>query len=41
MFAVSSESTKTQALKDGRQRSSEIRREKDHAQREYEKHHQH
>jgi putative FmdB family regulatory protein len=41
MFAVSSESTKSQALKDGRQRSAGIKREKDHAQLEYEKHHDH
>lgn len=41
MFAVSSETTKGQALKDGRQRSASIKRDKDHAQLEYEKHHDH
>jgi putative FmdB family regulatory protein len=41
MFAVSSETTKNQALKDGRQRGMKVKREKDHAQMEYEKHHQH
>ena len=41
MFAVSSEGTKTQALKDGRRRSALLRRDKDHAQLEYEKQHDH
>jgi putative FmdB family regulatory protein len=41
LFAVSSETTKSQALKDGRRRSAGIKREKDHAQLEYEKHHDH
>jgi putative FmdB family regulatory protein len=41
MFAVSSETTKSQALKDGRARSASVKRDKDHAQMEYEKHHAH
>jgi putative FmdB family regulatory protein len=41
MFAVSSETTKSQALKDGRRRSASIKRDKDYAQMEYEKHHDH
>jgi putative FmdB family regulatory protein len=41
MFAVSSEGTKAAALKDGRQRSASIRRDKDHAAMEYEKSHEH
>ena len=41
MFAVSSEGTRSAALKDGRKRASGIKREKDHAQAEYEKHHEH
>jgi putative FmdB family regulatory protein len=39
MFAVSSEGTKAQALKDGRRRVASIRRDKDHAEAEREKHH--
>jgi putative FmdB family regulatory protein len=39
MFAVSSETTKNHALKDGRRKSASIKRDKDHAQLEYEKHH--
>ena len=41
MFAVSSETTRGQALKDGRRRSASVKREKDQAQIEYEKHHEH
>ena len=41
MFAVSSETTCGQALKDGRRRSASVKREKDQAQIEYEKHHEH
>jgi putative FmdB family regulatory protein len=41
MFAVSSESTKSIALKDGRKRAESVRKEKAQAQIEYEKHHQH
>jgi putative FmdB family regulatory protein len=41
MFAVSSEGSKAQALKDGRRRSALLRRDKDHAQLEYEKQHDH
>ena len=41
LFAVSSESTRGQALKDGRQRSASVRREKDQAQLEYEREHTH
>jgi putative FmdB family regulatory protein len=39
LFAASSDSTKSLALKDGRKRGASVRREKEHAQREYEKHH--
>jgi putative FmdB family regulatory protein len=41
MFAVSSETTRQQALSDGRRRSAAVKREKDQAQIEYEKHHAH
>jgi putative FmdB family regulatory protein len=41
MFAVSSESTKQQALQDGRRRGSKVKKEKDIAQLEYEKEHAH
>jgi putative FmdB family regulatory protein len=41
LFAVSSEGTRTQALKDGRARGARVKRDQDHAQREYEQHHQH
>jgi putative FmdB family regulatory protein len=41
LFAVSSEGTRAQALKDGRQRGGRLKREKDHAQAEYEKQHEH
>jgi putative FmdB family regulatory protein len=41
MFAVSSETTRSQALNDGRRRSAGVKREKDQAQIEYEKHHEH
>src|SRR5262249_16130403 len=41
LFAVSSETTKQQALKDGRKRSASVKREKDQAQMEYEKNHAH
>jgi putative FmdB family regulatory protein len=41
LFAVSSETTRQQALSDGRRRSASVKREKDAAQIEYEKHHAH
>ena len=41
MFAVSSEGTRSVALKDGRKRGAGIRREQEQAQIEYEKHHEH
>ncbi len=41
MFAVSSDGTRAAALKDGRQRSAVVRRDKAHAQAEYEKKHEH
>jgi putative FmdB family regulatory protein len=41
LFAVSSETTRQQALSDGRRRSASVKREKDQAQIEYEKHHAH
>ena len=41
MFAVSSDGTRSAALKDGRKRAAGVKREKDHAQLEYEKHHDH
>jgi putative FmdB family regulatory protein len=41
LFAVSSDGTRANALKDGRQRSSLIRRDKDIAAAEYEKKHEH
>ena len=39
MFAVSSDGTRRNALKDGRKRAAGVKREKDQAQLEYEKHH--
>ena len=41
MFAVSSDSTRSQALKDGRRKGAGVKREKDRAQFEYEKNHAH
>ena len=41
MFAVSSDSTRSQALTDGRRRGARVRKEKDRAQLEYEKEHAH
>lgn len=41
LFAVSSEGTRSVALKDGRKRGASVRREKAYAQAEYEKHHEH
>lgn len=41
MFAVSSDTTKKIALNDGRRKSARIKRDKDHAQAEYEKNHAH
>ena len=41
MFAVSSESTRGQAVKDGRKRGARVKRDKAHAQLEYEKSHAH
>jgi putative FmdB family regulatory protein len=41
LFAVSSEGTRAAALKDGRQRGASVRRDKDYAQMEYEKKHEH
>lgn len=41
MFAVSSDSTRSRALKDGRRRGASVKREKDRAQLEYEKEHAH
>ena len=41
MFAVSSDGTRTAALKDGRQRGSVLKREKDQAHIDYLKHHHH
>jgi len=38
-FAVSSEGTRSAALKDGRQRGAKFRNEKAHAQAEYERKH--
>jgi putative FmdB family regulatory protein len=40
-FAVSSEGTRNQALQDGRRRGAAFRKEKAHAQAEYEKKHEH
>ena len=39
MFAVSSDGTRQNALKDGRKRAASVKREKVQAQIEYEKHH--
>jgi putative FmdB family regulatory protein len=41
MFAMSSDSTRSQALKDGRRRGASVKREKDRAQLAYEKEHAH
>ena len=41
MFAVNSDGTRANALKDGRKRSASVRREQDHAAMEYEKNHEH
>ena len=41
MFAVSSDGTRQQALSDGRKRAASARREKAHADAEYERNHPH
>jgi len=41
MFAVSSDGTRGIALADGRKKAAGVKREKDHAQAEYEKNHAH
>ena len=41
MFAVSSDGTRSQALADGRKRAAGVKREKDHADAEYERNHPH
>ena len=41
MFAVSSDGTRSQALKDGRKRAASVRRDKAHAEAEYERKHEH
>ena len=41
MFAVSSDGSRGVALADGRKKAAGVKREKDHAQAEYEKNHAH
>ena len=41
MFAVSSEGTRQAALNDGRKRHARVKRDKDHADAEYERNHPH
>jgi putative FmdB family regulatory protein len=41
MFAVSSDGSRSQALKDGRKRAASVRRDKAHAEAEYERNHEH
>ena len=41
MFAVSSDGSRQHALAEGRKRAAGVKREKDHAQMEYEKNHSH
>ena len=41
LFAVSSDGSRKVALSDGRKRAAGVKREKDHAQHEYEKGHSH
>jgi putative FmdB family regulatory protein len=41
MFAVSSDGTRQMALNDGRKRAASVRRDKVHAEAEYERNHEH